>query len=786
MEAVIANGNKEVDISYPLILNGSLSRDFSYREGEITYTWTCINTTIPGKNVPCIFLNGTQLDNYYTGATVIFPGGSFRENSTILIYLAVHKFELTDMTQATYNFTQGIIATSIVFNSLRVNQNEDLIISASVDSNSTHIDYFWQIDPIIEGSCAEQGWTSKFLKIKKYSLKAKGSYKFTCKVFDEFNRIGMSSVTLQVNMPPSGGDLKIFPSSGYGRSTLFELRADSWVDDDKPISYLFMYRVQTSKTTDYSSIFDRNISSVIYATLPNGNADTGYAIDVKLIVYDFYNGSTEVTTSVTVKQENVTKEKLLEQISQSNDLHNLSVILGNNQSEDVITELIDKFFELSGASNSSSGSGSGSQTTGSSGKVDEKKIDILTTIVTNNNISDTGLEKLTDIANSIASQEQKAISKNNSNGDPGLTPQKAIELINTISEMIKQMNDAIWNNKKYLEISNSIEILARSTLKQSIPGESTVVKTSILTVDAKKIAPSCAKITQQNTPEKQRQIGKARSIDYNIPICDMFPKSDQETAYDLIIIASNKNLYDPKQSQLSSEVLKIVLYNTNTNEKLNFSSIAQPIELQFDYLYPGKIYIMDKISCMARSSLSNYTFDTDSTASRIKDTMSGNNTIMRYSCEFSHLSEFAILYVKAIKLFGSWEFIILTIIMSLASLLFFVTIFLDIKENKQINKVLDEKVSAMQAESIITLSQHPMTASEPPTAGGNPYSGNGSMSGQSIDAFKFRFTPKMPGETLTVARYLEFKSKAEKAPIKEEMRWWSVLARIFVVRILLN
>ena len=53
--------------------------------------------------------------------------------------------------------------------------------------------------------------------------------------------MGFGEILLTTNAPPSTGKLIVSPPNGTAVLTTFSISASSWIDDDLPLSYVFMY-----------------------------------------------------------------------------------------------------------------------------------------------------------------------------------------------------------------------------------------------------------------------------------------------------------------------------------------------------------------------------------------------------------------------------------------------------------------------------------------------------------------------------------------------------------------
>jgi hypothetical protein len=130
---------------------------------------------------------------------------------------------------------------------LRFNTDSTPTFDAIVERSSGSIRYLWSIvqddsqyaqvaDPKSIWSTAT--YLSK-VRLKANVLFPPGSYKFKLTTTDASGSIGLSTVSVLMNSPPSSGSLSIMPSSGFAFETMFTMDAAGWEDADLPLTYRF-------------------------------------------------------------------------------------------------------------------------------------------------------------------------------------------------------------------------------------------------------------------------------------------------------------------------------------------------------------------------------------------------------------------------------------------------------------------------------------------------------------------------------------------------------------------
>lgn len=118
-------------------------------------------------------------------------------------------------------------------------------------------------------------------------------YSFSIAGFD-----GLSSITISVNSPPSGGILSIMPIVGFALNTSFSLTSLFWVDDDGPISYSFYYHLLAN--TEMYFLKSQSPIHIVQSYLPSGLLSTKNKLVCSVRAFDIYNAGHEISSPVTV------------------------------------------------------------------------------------------------------------------------------------------------------------------------------------------------------------------------------------------------------------------------------------------------------------------------------------------------------------------------------------------------------------------------------------------------------------------------------------------------------
>jgi len=311
--ANIAGGTMQTAASSDtIVLDASASFDMDAppsTPSELMYTWYCVQYS-PNYGYSC--------------------GGGFSNNSTTPNpLLTLPPRSLMGSKFAVYNFTVKVTnsvlasATSSVLLSVlnnevprvnvarvqsKYNPESKITLVASVKAPLGSVSVAWSSDAL--GSLLNenaltpllvnlpQGASQVALSLPGNVLTPGVSYSFSIKaMYDSAPPRaipGVSTVTIIVNQPPSGGLLAVAPLSGDAMQSKFLFQALTWTDDpaDYPLQYLFAYFVYRSD----SQIVVRPRSEISYSsvTLGQGRADNNQVTCV-LNTSDTYGASAMAT-----------------------------------------------------------------------------------------------------------------------------------------------------------------------------------------------------------------------------------------------------------------------------------------------------------------------------------------------------------------------------------------------------------------------------------------------------------------------------------------------------------
>ena len=115
---------------------------------------------------------------------------------------------------------------------------------------------------------------------------------------DQYAKASYAQVEVVVNEAPSSGSLAMVPSKGFTFETDFKYTAESWVDADLPLAYMFVYAVGYDGTE--TPVADAQASASYECILPQGQSEDNYTVTGTVYVYDSYEAYASATDSVRV------------------------------------------------------------------------------------------------------------------------------------------------------------------------------------------------------------------------------------------------------------------------------------------------------------------------------------------------------------------------------------------------------------------------------------------------------------------------------------------------------
>ncbi|CAM9335877.1 unnamed protein product, partial [Ectocarpus fasciculatus] len=116
----------------------------------------------------------------------------------------------------------------------------------------------------------------------------------------DMSTIWINQLVVEINRPPYGGILDVYPNSGQAFDTVFFLQTHSWKADPEnyPLTYGFRYHTDDAQRI-HMILADGDVSRV-NAVLGAGVPDDNFVVVCTSVVTDIFESSGEAVESVTV------------------------------------------------------------------------------------------------------------------------------------------------------------------------------------------------------------------------------------------------------------------------------------------------------------------------------------------------------------------------------------------------------------------------------------------------------------------------------------------------------
>ena len=320
-----------------IIIDASSSFDPDSTTTQLEYSWNCIVVTgLSGKtgglgsNDLCS--NGTVLPLAGVTGTLpnvlVIPPATFEVGTTIHFTVNVTAADGTDR-YALYGVKRtiaagtppevnievtGFIGRDPTTGILRFNAESTPTFYGDIISSTGLVTFAWSVvnDDVAYAQVDNPAaiWSTPIylprVKLKPNMLSPPSLYKFRLTISDSSGSPSVSTMTLQMNSPPSSGILTIAPAVGYAFDTEFTMDASGWADDDLPLTYGFNDLGVVSSSTATSTLKTSTLkgpalSSSFIAKLGTGNNRT-----IQLVILDALGAATREVASVWVQKRELT------------------------------------------------------------------------------------------------------------------------------------------------------------------------------------------------------------------------------------------------------------------------------------------------------------------------------------------------------------------------------------------------------------------------------------------------------------------------------------------------
>lgn len=258
MTITITRGNRQTSIYRESVLDGSSSKDPSYPNLALAYSWDCKES-----NLACDFMNDLKT----TSSTLTLPPNTMKPERIYIFTLTVSN-SMRSSSASSYLQTTSLYIPEIYLFTYSGYLNPYYIVFANNEvSNVPNIKLQWRISggPYILNSPSNQ----RSITVKEGSLTYGLFYTFSLEVsLEDYSTI--STISLYVNTPPLYGNLIISPEEGKELET-FTFVTSEWEDVEN--NYPIRYELYKDVNNLMVKVADLN-----YATVYQGLLSVGYEI----------------------------------------------------------------------------------------------------------------------------------------------------------------------------------------------------------------------------------------------------------------------------------------------------------------------------------------------------------------------------------------------------------------------------------------------------------------------------------------------------------------------------
>ena len=305
----------QISDSSQLDASTSYDIDYPYDSTLLQYEWSCIEyspsygDSCSGFNfnqgdVSIISISGLSLGRTYQFSIVVTNKNNLLTSSAfqnvITLENAVPSVIIADV-NLKYDPLQKVSLTGVVV--------ADKAAVAAWTLSSTTSSASLNLEDISLTPLLQRISTGTFLfqlAVSANTLSAGYSYSFTLNVYYEDSTSSdassraISTITIKMNDPPTGGVIKANPMQGYALNTTFLFITTQWTDDvaDYPLKYSFAY--YTTSSADKKIVKKEDETNFVYSRLGQGLKILGYTLQVSAFCVDIYSSESNVTIDVTV------------------------------------------------------------------------------------------------------------------------------------------------------------------------------------------------------------------------------------------------------------------------------------------------------------------------------------------------------------------------------------------------------------------------------------------------------------------------------------------------------
>ncbi|EAR86195.2 REJ domain protein (macronuclear) [Tetrahymena thermophila SB210] len=315
-----------------MVLNTE-SRDYEIQDhnsvSNINFSWKCFS--LSSIDHICYDYQDKQIQLQQGASSISFPAKTFQPYTAIQLTAFGQKDSRQSNFTTTCIFTElDIPPLKVLFSSTPINQkinlNDDLNFQIIYGENISS-DYLSYSGAIIYDSNAVAAIKFDYFQIRfriwNYFQKIDPS-KITLQIrFSVYNPLfvlpSLSTINIQINIPPQNCVLNVNPLQGISLETIFQIQLLNCQDEDLPLTYQFFYYNSADDANSElvspwnilrRQIQDQTINNSIQTILPQGN------LVVMVQVMDSYLGVYNSSSIVQVQAQNKSVDEYYKLVNQ--------------------------------------------------------------------------------------------------------------------------------------------------------------------------------------------------------------------------------------------------------------------------------------------------------------------------------------------------------------------------------------------------------------------------------------------------------------------------------------
>ena len=313
-----------------LYLDASASYDEGRGEEDLQFRWECslIEPTIDGSACG-VTIRGRDQALPNARATPRRDMGDTVSRVTLTVFDSQRseKVHLTVRVAATVE--EGSFAPEVLLARTptvrKMDVGSKLVLNAKVQHTAS-ADVEWHISPHMDLEVlspsrisqlvsmpesavgAEHTLTTKFvnLVIPAHTLLPRQTFTFTLLAMDASNNtiFTQSSMEVVTNGAPQPGRFTVSPTTGVEFTTVFDLHASLWEDEDLPLTYSFTYQdPRDERELVRLPLKTRDARSRYLTKAPAGFADNDFELQVFVNIFDAFSAFSSATVAITVEED---------------------------------------------------------------------------------------------------------------------------------------------------------------------------------------------------------------------------------------------------------------------------------------------------------------------------------------------------------------------------------------------------------------------------------------------------------------------------------------------------